>query len=372
MKHLPLFLLLLLLALPTHAQRPRARALGIQIGTLPTGTYNAITDVPGVKVGHVTLNKGSGKLVVGKGPVRTGVTAIVPNEDVYANQLFAAAESLNGNGEMTGMAWVNERGLLEVPIVLTNTLSIGEGYSGVVEYMLKQSPSRVPLPVVAECYDGGLNDIAGRHVKPNHVIQAIETAQSGAITEGSVGAGTGMRAYEFKAGIGTASRKLSNGYTVGVLVNANCGRRPHLTISGVPVGQELPKDLPPPTRDGSIIVVIATDAPVLPHQLRRLCNRAAFGITRTGTISRTSSGDFAIAFSTAHTTPRNRAAQDTIAILRDRQLNSLFQATIEATEEAIINALCVAETMVGRDNRTMPAIPHDKLITIMQKYGHIK
>lgn len=372
MKYLTLFIFCLLFAMPTPAQRPRARTVGLQIGTLSTGTYNAITDVPGVKVGHVTLNKGKGKLVVGKGPVRTGVTAIVPNNDIYENQLFAAAESLNGNGEMTGMAWVNERGLLEVPIILTNTLSIGEGYSGVVAHMLKQSPHRVPLPVVAECYDGGLNDIAGRHVKPEHVIQAIETASSGPVAEGSVGAGTGMRAYEFKAGIGTASRIVSNNHTVGVLVNANCGRRPNLTINGVPVGQALPKETQPPTRDGSIIVVIATDAPILPHQLRRLCKRAAFGITRTGTISRTSSGDFAIAFSTAHTIPRNRATQDSVVVLRDNQLNDLFQATIEATEEAILNALFVAEPMTGRDDRTMPALPHKQTIAILRDYGHIK
>ncbi|MBT3605751.1 MAG: S58 family peptidase, partial [Candidatus Latescibacteria bacterium] len=208
MRYLPYFLLALFIAIPAHAQRPRARTAGVQIGTLPIGVFNAITDVPGVKVGHTTLHKGEGKLVVGKGPIRTGVTAIVPNTDVYENQLYAAAVSLNGNGEMTGMSWVNERGLLEVPIVLTNTLSIGEGYSGVVAYMLKQSAGRVPLPVVAECYDGGLNDIAGRHVTTDHVIQAIEMAASGPVEEGSVGAGTGMRAYAFKAGIGTSSRKL--------------------------------------------------------------------------------------------------------------------------------------------------------------------
>ena len=372
MKYFYIILCFLFLAAPTHAQRARARTLGIQIGILPTGTYNAITDVPGVKVGHVTLNQGSGKLVVGKGPIRTGVTAIVPNADIYENQLFAAAESLNGNGEMTGMAWVNERGLLEVPIVLTNTLSIGEGYSGVISYMLKQSPRRVPLPVVAECYDGGLNDIAGRHVKPDHVVQAIETATAGSVAEGSVGAGTGMRAYEFKAGIGTASRQLPNGYTLGVLVNANCGRRPDLLVKGVPMGLGLPKEVVPKTRDGSIIVVIATDAPLLPHQLRRLCKRAAFGITRTGTVSTTGSGDFAIAFSTAHTILRDRASQDTVAILRDRQLNAFFLATVEATEEAILNALCVAEPMRGRDDHLMPALPHDKLIAILRKAGQVK
>ncbi len=362
-------LLSLLIAMPSYAQRPRARDLGIQIGTLPTGTYNAITDVKGVLVGHVTLIEGSGELVVGKGPVRTGVTAIVPHgEDIFRNNIFAAAEALNGNGEMTGMAWINERGQLEVPVVLTNTLSVGEGYSGVVAYMLKQGAGRVPLPVVAECYDGGLNDIAGRHVTVDHVVEAIETATGGAVPEGSVGAGTGMRAYRFKAGIGTASRIVPDGHTVGVLVNANCGRRPELLIAGVPVGRELPVQASP-TRDGSIIVVIATDAPLVPHQLRRLCKRAAIGIGRTGTVSRTSSGDFAIAFSTAYRLPRTRADRDTITTLRDGRLTAIFQATIEATEEAIVNAMCVAEPMTGRDNRTMPALPHDKLIEVMKKYG---
>ncbi len=362
-------LLSLLIAMPSHAQRPRVRDLDIQIGTLPTGTYNAITDVKGVLVGHVTLIEGSGELVVGKGPVRTGVTAIVPHsEDIYRNNVFAAAEALNGNGEMTGMAWINERGQLEVPLVLTNTLSVGEGYSGVVAYMLKQGTGRVPLPVVAECYDGGLNDIAGRHVTVDHVVEAIETATGGAVPEGSVGAGTGMRAYGFKAGIGTASRVVPDGHTVGVLVNANCGRRRELLIAGVPVGREIPVQASP-TRDGSIIVVIATDAPLVPHQLRRLCKRAAIGIGRTGTVSRTSSGDFALAFSTAYRLPRTRADRDTITTLRDNRLNAIFQATIEATEEAIVNAMCVAEPMTGRDNRTMPALPHDKLIEVMQKYG---
>ena len=364
-------LLSLLLAMPSYAQRPRARDLDIQIGTLPTGTYNAITDVEGVLVGHVTLIEGSGELVVGKGPVRTGVTAIVPHsEDIYRNNIFAAAEALNGNGEMTGMAWINERGQLEVPVVLTNTLSVGEGYSGVVEYMLKQGTGRVPLPVVAECYDGGLNDIAGRHVTVDHVVEAIETATDGAVPEGSVGAGTGMRSYGFKAGIGTASRVVPDGHTVGVLVNANCGRRPKLLIAGVPVGRELPVQASP-TRDGSIIVVIATDAPLVPHQLRRLCKRAAIGIGRTGTVSRTSSGDFALAFSTAYRVPRTRADRDTITTLRDGRLNAIFQATIEATEEAIVNSMCVAEPMTGRDNRTMPALPHDKLIEVLQKYGRM-
>ncbi|MDA0748714.1 MAG: P1 family peptidase [bacterium] len=339
---------------------------------MPTGPLNAITDVSGVRVGHVTLIRGEGKLHVGKGPVRTGVTAVVPHgDDIYLNRIYAAAEVLNGNGEMTGAEWINERGLLEVPIVLTNTLSVGEAYSGVVAYMLKQDPGRVPLPVVAECYDGGLNDIAGRHVKEEHVVQAIESASSGPVPEGSVGAGTGMRAYGYKAGIGTASRSVPEGYTVGVLVNANCGRRPELIVSGVPVGQAFP-EAPAPTRDGSIIILIATDAPLLPIQLRRLCRRASLGLARTGTVSRTSSGDLLLAFSTAQQIPQNEATVDTIRSLRDAQLTPLFQATVEATEEAILNALCRAESMVGRDNNPMPALPLDRVVQLLQEHGRIK
>lgn len=366
---------------PVEGQRPRARALGIQIGVMPTGPNNAITDVPGVAVGHVTLIQGDGALEVGKGPVRTGVTAILPHrDDIYVNQVYAAGEILNGNGEMTGLAWVNERGLLEVPVVLTNTLSVGDAYSGVVEYQKKLGASRVPLPVVGECYDGGLNDIAGRHVKPAHVIEAIEKAAGGVVAEGSVGAGTGMRSYGFKAGIGTASRVIPEGdgsYTVGVLVNANCGRTRMLIVDGVPVGRDLAAN-PPPGRDGSIIIVIATDAPLLPHQLRRLCIRAGHGVSRTGTVSRTSSGDFAIAFSTAHRFDRRRSRGveppviDSVETLADRHLTPLFQAVIEATEEAVVNAMCVAGPMTGRDGRRMPALPTDRVVAALQKAGRIK
>ena len=371
-------LALLILALCSDArgaERPRARDLGIRIGVLPPGPNNAITDVSGVRVGHVTLISGEGKLVVGEGPVRTGVTAVVPHpDDVYLNQVFAAAEALNGNGEMTGMAWINERGLLEVPVVLTNTLSVGEGYSGVVAYMLRQDPGRVPLPVVAECYDGGLNDIAGRHVREEHVIRAIESATDGPVVEGSAGAGTGMRAYGFKAGVGTASRvltKAQGAYTLGVLVVANCGRRPNLVIDGVPVGRHLPVTRPP-ARDGSIVILIATDAPLIPIQLRRLCKRSALGMSRTGTFSRTSSGDLALAFSTARRIPRNAATVDTVHTLRDHRLNPLLQATVEATEEAIVNALCAADTMTGRDNRTIPGLPLDRLVDIMKQHNRIE
>ena len=380
-------LLLTIALLVTHQQpadaRPRARDLGIVVGVLQTGPQNTITDVEGVAVGHVTLIEGAGALKVGHGPIRTGVTAILPHtDDVYANQVYAAGEILNGNGEMTGLAWVNERGLLEVPIVLTNTLSVGDAYSGVVDYMTGQHPGRVPLPVVAECYDGGLNDIAGRHVKPSHVIQAITDAKSGTVEEGSVGAGTGMRAYGFKAGIGTASRVIDpadGGYTVGVLVNANCGRTRMLSVDGVPVGRELART-PTPGKDGSIIVVIATDAPLLPHQLRRLCIRAGHGVSRTGTVSRTSSGDFAIAFSTANRFNRSRGRQpdapspmlDTVESLADPHLTPLFQAVIEATEEAVLNAMFVSDAMTGRDDRHIPALPAHQVVKALQTAGRIK
>jgi D-aminopeptidase len=375
--------ILVFLALPVHAERARARSLGVEIGTLPTGELNAITDVNGVAVGHVTLIKGEGDLKVGEGPVRTGVTAILPHtDDIYLNQVYAAGEILNGNGEMTGLAWVNERGLLEVPIVLTNTLSIGDAYAGVVDYMVGLGSRRVPLPVVAECYDGGLNDIAGRHVKPAHAVEAIKTASSGTVQEGSVGAGTGMRAYGFKAGIGTSSRIIpedDGGYTVGVLVNANCGRTPMLIVDGVPVGRDLAAN-PEPGKDGSIIIVIATDAPLLPHQLRRLCIRSAFGVTRTGTVSRTSSGDFALAFSTAHRFNRGRSRGsdafhptiDRVETLADSHLTSLFQAVIEATEEAVINAMFASEAMTGRDGHHIPALPVHRVLESLQTAGRIK
>lgn len=363
-----LFLFAILGALPAAggAPRPRARDLGIRIGTLPPGADNAITDVGGVRVGHVTLSSGSGRLVVGKGPVRTGVTALLPHgDDIYLNMVFAAAEVLNGNGEMTGVEWVNERGLLEVPIILTNTLSVGTAYNGVITYMLDQDPERVPLPVVAECYDGGLNDIAGRHVREAHVLQAIASAAGGPVAEGSVGAGTGMRAYGFKAGIGTASRVVQR-HTVGVLVNANCGRRPELIVDGVPAGKRLRPESPRRLRDGSIIILIGTDAPLIPTQLRRLCKRAPLGLARTGTVSRTSSGDLILAFSTAQRIPRNQAVVDTLLTLRDRQLTPLFQAVVEATEEAILNAIIGEETMVGRDGNTIPGLPVELLMEIIR------
>jgi D-aminopeptidase len=376
-----LFLGLLLLAAgtgPTVAEgpRPRARDLGVVIGQLPTGRLNAITDVPGVRVGHVTLIRGSGRLRVGEGPVRTGVTAILPHaDDIYQNQVYGAFESLNGNGVVTGGDWLNERGLLEVPILLTNTLSVGTVYDGVVAHMLRQDPSRGPLPVVGECWDGQLNDIAGRHVKERHVLDAIGAARGGPVTEGSVGAGTGMRAYQFKAGIGTASRVLddsSGTYTVGVLVNANCGRRSELVVAGIPVGSMLPVHADPPSRDGSIIVVVATDAPLLPSQIRRLCKRTALGIGRTGTVSRHHSGDFAIAFSTAQRIPRDAAPIDTVRTLRDNRLTPFFQAVVEATEEALLNAMFVADRMVGRDDAVLPGLPVNRVLQILKEHRRLQ
>ncbi|HEY9856735.1 MAG TPA: P1 family peptidase, partial [Stenomitos sp.] len=299
-------------AIAAEAPRMRLRELGIALGQYPTGRWNAITDVAGVKVGQVTLNRGSGKLVPGKGPVRTGVTAIVPRDDVWHKKVYANGFVLNGNGEMTGLSWINEAGWLETPIVLTDTLSVGKVSDAVVSWMIKRVPDMgikddVVLPVVAECDDSFLNDQQGRHVQASDVIQAIEGAKSGPVAEGAVGAGTGMVSYRFKGGIGTASRVLpkeAGGYTVGVLVNCNMGARTDLRIDGVPVGREI-SDLMPVRKpgEGSIIAVVATDAPVLPDQLQRLAKRAALGLARTGSTARHSSGDFMLAFSTAAEVP---------------------------------------------------------------------
>lgn len=357
-----------------EGHRPRARDVGVVIGNHPTGPHNAITDVEGVAVGHVTLIEGSGKLVVGKGPIRTGVTAVLPHpDDIYSEPVYAASEVINGYGDMTGLSWIHESGRLESPIMLTNSISIGSVYEGVLDFGLEHGHD--PMPVVAECYDGGLNDIKGRHVTREHAVQAIRGAKGGPVPEGSVGGGTGMRAYGYKAGIGTSSRRVQihsdvPPYTVGVLVNANCGRTKNLIISGVPVGRELTIAAPPPKRDGSIIVVIATDAPLIPLQLRNLCRRASFGITRTGTSSRTSSGDFAIAFSTAKRLRRGPGIDQSHHV-RHGDLTVLYEAVTEATEEAILNSLFKADTMVGRDDRVMPGLPVDRVVEILKRNGRI-
>ena len=351
----------------THSDvRARARDIGIQIGTIPTGTHNAITDVAGVKVGHVTLNEGDS--------IRTGVTAILPSDDIWTARLFGAAHVIHGNGEATGIARINQAGWIESPILLTNTLSIGAVHDGVVRYIVKRYPdNNIVLPIVAECYDGGLNDISGLHVTAQHAIEAIENATDGPVTEGSVGGGTGMRCYGFKAGIGTASRVLPEergGWTVGVLVNSNGGRRSQLRIDGIPVGREIIESTPKPGRDGSFIIVIATDAPLTHRQLRQLAIRATHGLARTGTPSTDGSGEFVIAFSTANIFPsRTETGTFQIQMLVNGQLNSLFQAVIEATEEAIVNSMTMATTTTGRNGRTMYAISLAELQRVIKAHG---
>ena len=347
--------------------RARARDIGIKIGTLPTGTHNAITDVAGVKVGHVTLNEGDS--------IRTGVTAILPRDDIWTARLFGAAHVIHGNGEATGIARINQAGWIESPILLTNTLSVGAVHDGVVRYIVKRYPdNNIVLPIVAECYDGGLNDISGLHVTAQHAIEAIENATDGPVTEGSVGGGTGMRCYGFKAGIGTASRVLSEergGWTVGVLVNSNGGRRWQLRIDGIPVGKEITGSPPKLGRDGSFIIVIATDAPLTHRQLKQLAMRATHGLARTGTPSTDGSGEFVIAFSTANIFPsRTETGTFQIQMLVNGRLNSLFQAVIEATEEAIVNSMTMATTTTGRNDRTMYAIPLAELQKVMKTHGH--
>lgn len=369
-------------ALAAEPPRQRLRELGVAIGQYPTGRWNAITDVAGVKVGQVTLNRGSGKLVPGQGPVRTGVTAIVPRDDVWNKKVFAGGFVLNGNGEMTGLSWINEAGWLETPILLTDTLSVGKVSDAVVTWMAKRYPQMgitddVVLPVVAECDDSFLNDQRGRHVQPQDVLAAIEGAKTGPVAEGAVGAGTGMVSYRFKGGIGSASRVLpkdAGGYTVGVLVNCNMGARSALRIDGVPVGREI-SDLMPLRKpgEGSIIAIVATDAPLLPHQLQRVAKRAAMGLARTGSPAAHSSGDFMLAFSTATVVP-HYPDEPTMAITAydNTHLTPLFEATAEAVEEAIGNALTMATTTEGRDGNKVFALPLDRLKDVMRKYGRIK
>jgi D-aminopeptidase len=364
--------------------RTRARDLGIVVGRYPTGPLNAITDVAGVKVGHVTLIRGEGALKAGEGPVRTGVTVIVPRENVWDQKVPAGAFVLNGTGEMTGLAWIAEAGFLEYPIALTNTLNVPRVANGVMSWMLKRYPGigitdDTLTPVVAECDDSRLNDIQGRHVSEEQVIKALDEAKSGPVAEGTVGAGTGMVSYGFKGGIGTSSRRLpadEGGYTVGVLVNANHGRREELMVVGVPVGKlyeqaaaehhksdhRLAKSGSVPAHEGSIIVIIATDAPLDSRQLMRLGKRAALGLARTGSTARHGSGDFMLAFSTGNAIP-HYPNERTFLITRfaDTHLNPLFVATVEATEEAIYNALTMATTVVGRDNRRVEAISLSRL-----------
>lgn len=364
-------------------KRSRLRDLGIVLGQYQPGPLNAITDVAGVKVGHRTLISGEGPLKPGEGPIRTGVTVIVPRDDVWHNKVPAGAFVLNGTGEMTGLAWVAESGFLEYPIALTNTLNVPRVANGVMSWMIKQYPEigvtdDTLTPVVAECDDSRLNDSQGRHVSEQDVINALDSASSGPVREGTVGAGTGMVSYGFKGGIGTSSRKLSEkegGYMVGVLVNANHGRRPELVVNGVPVGQRYdpPSQVSQPLlegspgqSEGSIIIVIATDAPLDSRQLTRLAKRAAIGLARTGSTVRHSSGDFILAFSTANIIPHYpKEPTYQLTYLVDTHLNPLISTTVEATEEAILNALTMATTVTGRDGRRAEALDLERLKAFM-------
>ncbi|MFQ6123537.1 MAG: P1 family peptidase [Candidatus Heimdallarchaeota archaeon] len=356
-------------------KKPRARDLGIPFEGSP-GPLNAITDVQGVEVGHTTLISGEGKLIVGKGPIRTGVTAIFPRGKKATECVFAGWFSLNGNGEMTGTTWVEESGFLEGPIMLTNTHSVGIVRDSVIEWHVKQGPMSQlwSLPVVAETYDGFLNDINGFHIKKKHVFKAIENASSGSVLEGSVGSGTGMICFEFKGGIGTASRKVQTTlgeFILGVLVQANFGRRDHLQIAGVPVGLEIQNHLIRSKVKNSIIIVIATDTPLLPHQLTRLAHRASLGLGKVGSISSNFSGDIFLAFSTANRGAANPSGIAQLTMFPNEQMDSVFEATIQATEEAIVNALCAAETMIGRDGNKVISLPHNRLREVLNKYGRL-
>ncbi len=394
--------LAIVLTLPfaLHAQKPRERDLKLPIGGTP-GPLDAITDVAGVEVGHTTLISGSGPLVVGKGPVRTGVTVIHPRGKANPDPVFAAWFTLNGNGEMTGTTWVQESGLLEGPVAITNTHSVGVVRDAIIQWEVSQKNALQPwwLPVVAETYDGGLNDINGFHVKAEHVVAALDAASGGIVPqEGAVGGGTGMVCHGFKGGIGTASRKLpadQGGYTVGVLVQCNYGSRRDLRIAGVPVGEEIPdlvgciaNSSPLPANSprrrcgengggaaddgaeqGSIIVVVATDAPLLPHQLKRIATRVSLGIGRQGGFGGNTSGDIFIAFSTANARAWfNDGPVTDVKMLPNDRISPLFQATAQATEGAITNALLGAETTTGANDLRIYALPVDRLLTVMRKY----
>ncbi len=365
--------------------KPRARDLGVPFDGTP-GPFNAITDVSGVTVGHTTLISGEGKLQVGKGPVRTGVTAVLPRgKDSMSNPVFAGWWSLNGNGEMTGTTWVEESGFLEGPVMITNTHSVGVVRDAVIQWRVdhgQPDPTGYwwSLPVVAETWDGWLNDINGFHVKSEHALRAIDTAASGSVQEGNVGGGTGMVCNGFKGGIGTASRKLETkdgGYTVGILVQCNYGTKDNLRIAGIPAGREIAADDPYAGTSfvsddhGSIIVVVATDAPLVAHQLKRLARRVSLGLGRNGSISGNGSGDIFIAFSTANS---GAAAADHVIDLKmlpNDKLGPVFAATVQATEEAIINVMIAAETMTGIENHKVIALPHEKLREVLKKYNRL-
>jgi D-aminopeptidase len=394
------FLLLIgwLAGVPLHAQRTgpeRARDLGVPLDGTP-GTLNAITDVPGVTVGHTTLIRGSGKLRIGSGPVRTGVTAVFPRGKADLTPVFAGWFSLNGNGEMTGTPWIEDYGLMPYPVTITNTNSVGTVRDAVIEWGRTRLTSEFSccLPVVAETWDGDLNDIYGFHVKKEDAFSALESSRGGRVPEGNVGGGTGMQCLGFKGGIGTSSRRTESGFLVGVLVQCNFGLRRQLRIAGLPVGEmisgqvpcyatagELPAE-PAAKRcpaeqsrsreHGSIIVIIATNAPLLPHQLRRLARRASLGIGRMGGISGAGSGDLFLAFSTASIGRIDSSGVASVPMLQDDRIDPIYEAAVQGTEEAIINAMLAAETMTGADYLRVPALPHDQLREILRRSGRLR
>lgn len=385
-------LLSALLVTTTLCAQDRARDLGLPMEGQP-GAQNAITDVEGIEVGFTTLIEGEGPLVVGEGPIRTGVTAIFPRGRANLDPVFGAWFTLNGNGEMTGTTWVEESGFLEGPVMITNTHSVGVVRDAVIRWMVQQGKLDYDfmMPVVAETYDA-LNDINGQHVTQAHALAAMDAATGGVVEEGNVGGGTGMICHGFKGGTGTASQKVGD-YTIGVLVQCNYGARSQLRIAGVPVGKELmqpamcwdnpdaeprwgiplcSEGAPGPDQDrGSIIIVAATDAPLLPHQLKRLVKRASLGVGKMGGIGGNSSGDIFIAFSTANQGAASHDGEQSVAMLPNEYLNPFFQSTIWAVEEAIINAMLSAETMTGVDDLRVPALPHDRLIEVMRRYNRL-
>jgi D-aminopeptidase len=378
-RFLPLLLAIFCAGGAAAEPRARLRDLGVKIGRGTPGPLNAITDVAGVRVGQVTVWSGDEKSKPGEGPARTGVTAIVPHGgDIWSQNVPAATWVLNGAGEMTGSIWIDTLGALQVPVLLTNTMNVGSVMDGVVRYMIKTHPKiglsdDVVAPTVAECDDSTLNDARGLHVSAADAERAIVEASTGPVAEGAVGAGTGMMAYEFKGGIGTASRVLAKedgGWTVGALVNANMGRRRDLLIDGAPVGREISDLMPKEAAEGSIVIVIATDAPLDPLRLKRLASKAAMGLARTGATARNGSGDLFLAFSTGNKMP-HATAEDTytLKVVAEERLNGLFEAAEEATEEAILNALTAAKTTVGRNGNTAYELPLSRVKKILRKYG---
>jgi L-aminopeptidase/D-esterase-like protein len=371
---------LLLAAAAVGAHKPRARDLGVPFEGTP-GPLNAITDVAGVTVGQSTIIRGEGALKVGEGPVRTGVTAVLPRGRAGSlnDPVFAGSFALNGAGEMTGSHWIEESGFLEGPVMITNTHSVGAVHQGTIAWRIQQGPPDATgywwsNPVVAEAWDGELNDINGFHVKEANVFEALSSARGGPVVEGNVGGGTGMICNGFKGGIGTASRRLpdqAGGYTLGVLVQCNCGRKRDLLVAGVPVGSEIAGAGARDEDSGSIIIVVATDAPLVAHQLKRLARRAALGLARTGSRSGNGSGDIFIAFSTANADAAKTVGTVALTMLPNDRMDPLFAATVQATEEAILNAMVAAETMTGANDYAVKALPHGDLRRVLKKYNRL-